>query len=64
MHPLNFLYWGFNYLTYRQHFLQIGSNCSSLLTAKYGVPQGSILGPILFNLCVTDMLNISPIAIA
>ena len=56
MHSLNFstdfLFWAFNYLTHRQHFVQIDSNCSSLLTAKYGVPQGSILDPILFNLCV------------
>ena len=64
MHSLNFstdfLYWAFNYLTHRQHFVQIDSNCSSLLTAKYGVPQGSILGPILFNLCVADMSSITP----
>ena len=64
MHSLNFstdfLYWVFNYLTHRQHFVQIDSNCSSLLTAKYGVPQGSILGPILFNLCVADMSSITP----
>ena len=53
MHSLNFstdfLHWVFNYLKYRQHFVQIDSNCSSLLTAKYEVPQGSILSPILFN---------------
>ena len=56
MHSQNFstdfLFWAFNYLTHRQHFVQIDSNCSPLLTAKYGVPQGSILDPILFNLCV------------
>ena len=38
MHSLNFstdfLYWVFNYFTHRQHFVQIDSNCSSLLTAK------------------------------
>ena len=60
MHSLNFstnfLYWVLNYLTHRQHFLQINSNCSSLLTAKYGIPQGSILGLILFNLCVTGCM--------
>ena len=55
----DFLYWVFNYLTHAQHFVQIDSNCSSLLTAKYGVPQGSILGPILFNLCVVDMSSIT-----
>ena len=31
-----------------------------LLTAKYGVLQGSILGPIFFNLCVADMASIIP----
>ena len=64
MHLLNFsmdfLFWVFNYLTPRQHFVQIKSNYSSFLTAKYGVPQGSIVGPILFNLCVADMPNITP----
>ena len=64
MHSLNFstdfLYWVFNYLTHRKHFVQINSNCSSLLTAKYGVPQASILGLIFFNLCVADMSSITP----
>ena len=64
MHSLNvstdFLCWVFNYLTHRQHFVQIDSNCSSFLTAKYGVPQGSILGPILFYLCVVDISSITP----
>ena len=64
MHSLNFstdfLYWVFNYLTHRQHFVHIDSNCSSLLTAQYRVPQGSILGPILFNLCAADMSSTTP----
>ena len=64
MHSLkvstDFLCWVFNYLTHRQYFLQIDSNCSSLLTAKYGVPQGSILGPILLYLSVVDMSSITP----
>ena len=58
--PKDFLYWVCNYLTHRQHFVRIESNCSSLLTARYGVPQGSILGPILFNLRVADMSSITP----
>ena len=64
MHSLNFssefLNRVFNYLIHIQHFVLIDSNCSSFLTAKYGVPQVSILGFILFNLCVTDMSSITP----
>ena len=64
MHSLNFstdfLYWVFSYLTHRQHFVQIDSNYLSLLTAKDEVPQGSILGPILFSLCVADMPSNTP----
>ena len=32
----------------------------SLLTTEFGVPQGFILGPILFNLCVEDMSQLTP----
>ena len=61
MHTFNFsknvLYWTMNYLTFRQHFVQIDAHSSALLTSEFGVPQGFILGPILFNPCVADVSN-------
>ena len=50
-----FLHWITEYLTNRKHFVQINDKSSSLLNTTFGVPQGSILGPVIFNLYVTDM---------
>ena len=49
-----------NYLTFRLHFAQIDAHFSALLTSEFGVSQGSILGPILFNLCVADISQMTP----
>ena len=48
----------FNYLTDRQHFVQIDSNIYNLLIKNFGVSQKSILKSIFFNLLVADMMNI------
>ena len=56
----DFLYWTINYSTFRQHFVQIDAHFSTLLIPGFGVPQGSILGQILFSLCVPDMSQMTP----
>ena len=42
MHSFNFskgfLYWTMNYLTFRQHFVQIDTHFSTLLASEFGVP--------------------------
>lgn len=47
--------WLTDYLSRRQQFVQISGNKSELKKVRFGVPQGSILGPKLFSIFVNDL---------
>ena len=49
------LKWFVSYLSDRCQTIKIGSTLSELSKLIYGVPQGSVLGPLLFSLYTTPL---------
>ena len=51
------LQWFSSYLNWRNQYVELDGTSSDLLPLSTGVPQGSILGPLLFLIYMNDIPN-------
>lgn len=56
----NVITWMKSYLSNRKNLVRVGEHKSPYLHCPVRVPQGSILGPLLFSLYVNELPNVCP----
>ena len=50
--------WVDSYLTYRTQYVVIGASQSRMVSVNRGVPQGSVVGPLLYAVYTNDITEV------